>query len=88
MKGVLKNGLIHPQDPVPEDWEEGTEVEIRKHRPTQRMAAKDRADEWMDAVEASAAKGSVEDDRRLMEALAAIRKRNKKLAHRKPNALE
>ena len=30
MKAILKNGVIHPTEPVPADWTEGTELEVRK----------------------------------------------------------
>ena len=58
MRAVLKNGLIHPQEAVPEDWSEGTEVEVRKRKTRRSKPSQDRADEWIDAVEASAAQGN------------------------------
>jgi hypothetical protein len=30
MKAILKNGLIHPKEPVPSDWSDGTELEVQK----------------------------------------------------------
>ena len=88
MKAVLKNGLIHPQEPLPEDWTEGTEVIVRRRKSAPTKRRKDRADQWMDAVEAAAAKGTVEDDRRLMEAIEKIRSQNKQLARKKPGPIE
>jgi len=30
LKAILKNGVIHPKEPVPSDWPEGTELEVQK----------------------------------------------------------
>jgi hypothetical protein len=30
MKAVLKNGVICPKEPLPPDWPDGTELEVRK----------------------------------------------------------
>jgi hypothetical protein len=83
MKAILRKGLIHPQEPLPEDWQEGTEVEVEKRKSPQRKSRKSRADEWMDAVEAAAAQGDPADDARLDAAIREVRRRNKELARKK-----
>ena len=84
MKAVLKNGLIHPQEPVPEDWSEGTEVEVEKlYSPTKG----DALDQWYAELEAGCAQMDPEDDKVLEQAIADIRQQEKDLA-RKKAALE
>jgi hypothetical protein len=86
MKAILKKGLICPQEPVPEDWPEGAALEVRKlDRPRQPLG---RADEWMDAVEAAAAKGDPENDPGLDAAIQEVRRRNKQLARKRRGIAE
>ena len=80
MKAVLKNGLIHPQEPVPEDWSEGTEVEVEKlYSPT----AGDALDEWFAELEAGCSQMDPEDEKRLHDAINEIRAQEKELERRK-----
>ena len=30
MKAVLKNGVIYPREPIPPNWREGTELEVKE----------------------------------------------------------
>ena len=30
IKAVVKNGVVVPRDPLPQDWREGTEVDVEK----------------------------------------------------------
>ena len=66
IKAVVTKGVIVLRDPLPEDWQEGTEVAIEKFA---NDAACDKdmhpTDAWMDEVEAIALLGNREDDKRL-----------------------
>jgi len=80
IKAVINNGLIVPRDPLPEDWQEGTEVEVDK--PPCTPGEGDHLDRWFAEMEAIAAQGDPEDDRRLEEALREIRLRDRELARK------
>src|SRR5207245_1891774 len=83
VKAIVKNGVIVPRDPLPEDWREGTEVEVEK-APAQPNSDHDAptTDAWMAEVEAIASQGDPEDDRRLEAALEEIRRREKEFARK------
>jgi hypothetical protein len=84
IKAIVKNGLVVPRDPLPPDWQEGTEVEVEKS--SNGADAKDAAhptDVWMDEVEAIAALGDPADDLRLEAAIQEVRRREKELARKK-----
>ena len=71
VKAVVRNGLIVPRHPLPQDWTEGTEVEVDK-APSP-LESSDELDRWFAELEALAAQGDPEDDRRLDEAIREIR---------------
>jgi hypothetical protein len=81
VKADVKNGVIVPRDPLPDDWTEGTEVEVDRRSGT--ATAGDALDHWFAELEAIAAEGDPEDDRRLDEAIREIRQREKELARKK-----
>ena len=83
MKAIVKNGLFVPQDPIPSDWKDGTEVEVQKMEGSQPSGTVHPTDAWMDEVEAIAAQGDPEDDKRLDAAIQEIRRREKELARKK-----
>jgi hypothetical protein len=84
IKAVVSKGVFVPRDPLPEDWQEGTEVAVEKFSSD---AAVDkeihRTDVWMDEVEAIALQGDQEDDKRLDVAIQEVRRRQKELARKK-----
>jgi hypothetical protein len=84
IKAVVTKGVIVPRDPLPEDWEEGTEVAVEKFS-SDTAVDKDicPTDVWMDEVEAIARQGDREDDKRLNAAIQEIRRREKKSARKK-----
>jgi hypothetical protein len=86
IKAVVKNGVIVPCDPLPENWQEGTEVEVDKSLCP--PGAGDELDHWFAELQAIAAEGDPEDDRRLEEALREIRPREKELARTEMELLE
>ena len=77
IKAIVKNGVIVPCEPLPEDWQEGTEVEVEKS-PTDTQSGIHPTDAWMDEVEAIAAQGDPADDLRLEAAIQEIRRREHK----------
>jgi hypothetical protein len=84
MKAILKNGLIYPKEPVPKDWPEGAELEVaRKKSRVAKRKKKSRIDQWMDRVEAQAAKIKAGSDDELDKAIQAVRLKNKELARKK-----
>ena len=84
IKAVVTNGVFVPRDPLPEDWQEGTEVAVEKVF-SDTGVDKDihPADAWMDEVEVIARQGDQEDDKRLNAAIQDVRRREKELARRK-----
>jgi len=84
IKAVVTKGVIVPRDPLPEDWQEGTEVAVAK-LPGDAVTEENThpTDVWMDEVEAIALQGNREDDHRLDAALQEIRRREKALARMK-----
>lgn len=84
IKAIVTNGRIMPQVPIPEDWQEGTEVTVEKLL-SGTVAEKDlsRADAWMDEVESIARQGNPADDQRLATAVKEVGRREKELASRK-----
>ncbi len=84
---IVKGGVVVPRDPLPLDWQDGTEVEVERIG-TNGIGKTDvhPTDAWMDEVEAIAAQGDVADDRRLDEAIQNVRRREKELARKKLEA--
>jgi hypothetical protein len=79
-RAVLRKGLIQPLEPLPAEWEEGTELEVERASSNGTHAASESTDQWMDAVEALAARTDADSDAEFAEAIAAIRKEAKDLA--------
>ena len=66
IKAVVTKGVIVPRDPLPEEWQEGTEVAV-EILSADVAVAKDipPADAWMDEVEAITRHGNQDDYARL-----------------------
>jgi capsid protein len=80
MKAVLKNGLIHPQEPLPDDWSEGMEVDVEK---AFKHLEGDALEQWFAELEAIAARGDPEEDVRLEAILRENHQFEKELAQKK-----
>jgi hypothetical protein len=84
IKALVKDGVLVPCDPLPADWQEGTEVEVER---TARNGAVengvDSTDAWMDEVERCAALQDPADDLRLEAALQMMHRREKELARKR-----
>jgi hypothetical protein len=85
IKAVVTNGTIVPRAPLPEDWQEGTEVTVEKCTEGA-MADKDvdRSEAWINEVEAIARQGDPADERRLEAAVGEVRCREKEMAGKRP----
>jgi hypothetical protein len=79
LKAVLKNGVIHPLEPLPQDWTEGVELEIQKATGTLPPEA---VDEWLAEMNALCADSTPEEEARLKAALDELRRASKELARR------
>ena len=81
IKAVVKNGVVVPRIPLPQDWREGTEVNVEKSS-TELIDTNDlqAADVWMDEVERCAAQQDPADDLRLQQAIDEERQLAKEMA--------
>lgn len=77
IKAIIKNGAIVLQDPLPTDWQEGTELVVERSSAETETASEQRLAAWMEELEASAQLGNLEDDLRLEAAIQEIRQRDK-----------
>ena len=56
-KAVLRNGLIHPVEPLPADWKEGEELDVQK---AEEDSLQD-LDQWYEELEAMVAENDPAD---------------------------
>ena len=77
-KAVLKNGVIVPLEPLPAEWSDGQELEVRE--PT--LDAVD-ADAWFARMEALVADMTPEEDTQLQAAVDDVRRHAKEEARRR-----
>ncbi len=83
INAIVRGGLVVPHDPLPQDWQDGTEVEVEKKTADSSEAdGISGADAWMDDVERCAAQQDEADDLRLQQAIDAERRLAKELARR------
>jgi hypothetical protein len=81
IKAIVQGGVLVPRDPLPADWQEGTEVEVEKKAPHGVGATGiHAADAWMDEVERCAAQQDPADDQRLQWAIDEERRLAKESA--------
>ena len=84
IKAIVKNGVVVPRDPLPADWQEGTEVEVEKTATDGRVGNDIHpTDAWMDEVERCEALQDPEDDLRLQHALDEERRAAKDFARQR-----
>jgi hypothetical protein len=75
MKAVLKNGLIYPVEPLPQEWKDGQEVWVEGVIDQ----GSESVQQWAQELNAQCATADPEDDARLQAALQAIRQEAKAL---------
>jgi hypothetical protein len=74
-RGIVKDGVIHPVEPLPSAWVDGTEVTVERSAD----APVAPSDHW-DELEAMVQDNDPEDDERLTRAIIEIRQQDKELA--------
>jgi len=81
IKAVVKGGVVVPRDPLPDDWQDGTEVEVAKTASNGAGATGIHPiDAWMEDVERCAARQDPADDLRLQQAIDEERRLAKESA--------
>src|ERR1700733_11205183 len=81
MKAILKNGAIVPEEPVPKDWDDGTQLRVEKMPPAE-APPNDDLDRWMEAVQAAADDMDAEDEIILEKTIREIRGQARDLARK------
>jgi hypothetical protein len=81
-RAVLRKGAICLVEPVPPDWRDGTELRVEKSSDNGNGATAPSTDQWMDEVEAQAARIPAGEDDKLADAIAEIRQQAKDLARK------
>ena len=81
VRAILKNGVIHPIDPLPADWREGQEleVELSEDEPIDVEAI----EQWGREVDEAAAAISDEDHKTVQQAIDAHEREQKELMARR-----
>ena len=79
IRAIVKNGTIHPVEPMPADWSDGHELVVEEVPPDKRP---EDIDQWYQELEATAAEIDPEDDQRLQDATTEVRRQAKKMARR------
>jgi hypothetical protein len=82
LRAVLKKGVIHLVEPLPPEWREGTELRVEKYSAITNGSARQSTDQWMDEVEALAAKTPAGEDDKLVAAVRQVRHEAKELARK------
>ncbi len=82
IRAVVKNGLLQPLEPLPEEWKEGRTLEIEgRLQPAEDMAEFERRWQEMESIIAQTP-DDPEDDRRIEEAIAEHRRLSKQYVRR------
>jgi hypothetical protein len=79
-RAVLRNGVICSVEPLPVDWQDGTELQVERSSAGAQSSTASSTDQWMDEVEALAAKIPAGQDDKLVSAIAQLRQQAKDLA--------
>ncbi|HZZ80944.1 MAG TPA: hypothetical protein VFE62_20750 [Gemmataceae bacterium] len=82
MKAVIKNGAICPQEPVPAEWIEGTELEVARADAHSTNGNVDKLDQWLEELQKACAELDSDDDRTLRAAVLEATMQEKELARR------
>ncbi len=75
LRAVLKNGVIVPIDPLPQEWADGRELWVEEH--PQAKNSNQPLDEWIREVEESAAQVDQRDWEEMQAVLDAMQKEAK-----------
>jgi hypothetical protein len=82
IRGVVKNGVIHPLEPLPADWEDGREVLVDDVVEESSNGSAD-VDHWTEEMNALTAELNVPEEwHAIEEVLAEADRQNKALVRR------
>ena len=76
IKAILKDGVVHPLDPLPQNWSDGQELIIEAIPPP---GSSEAISDWMAQVEQAMARIPQSDHERLLSAVTEHRKEQKEL---------
>jgi len=74
-RAVVKNGVIVPIDPLPQEWADGRELWVDD--PNEQQESKQALDEWIHEVEGSASKVDQNDWEEMQTVLDSMHKEAK-----------
>lgn len=78
IKAVVRNGVVVPCDPLPADWQDGAEVEVKKAASN----GADDLDRWMADVQGLANDMDPEDEAILEKSIRDVRQQARDLARK------
>jgi hypothetical protein len=81
-RAILKKGRVYLIEPLPPEWSAGMELRVEKSLLKANGRAGRSSDEWMDEVEALAAKIPAGQDDSLAAAIKQVRQEAKELARK------
>ncbi|HSU68345.1 MAG TPA: hypothetical protein VLJ39_15810 [Tepidisphaeraceae bacterium] len=79
IRAILRNGVIHPTEPLPPGWVEGQELVIENPDP---IADNGEIEEWVRECEAAATQLPADDNERFLSALEEIEHESKEQVRR------
>jgi len=79
IKAILRNGVIQPIEPLPQNWADGQELVVED---PQMDAAPLEIEKWSRELEAAAAKVPAEEHDRFRRAMADIERESKEAVRR------
>ena len=83
VKAVVKSGAIVSRDPLPLDWQEGTELEVERISPPSNGDADLALDQWYAELDAGCSRMDSDDDRIMKNAVEEIRVQEKELSRKR-----
>jgi len=75
MRAIVQDGVIVPLQPLPEDWAEGTEVNVERWSIAPSNGGMHKHKDAWDELETFVQDNDPEDERRLEEAIAELRRK-------------
>jgi hypothetical protein len=76
-RAILKNGVIHPLEPLPPEWRDGQEVRIELAEDEQRHLTPEEFERSWRELEELCAEADPEEDERMMQTMAESKRQAK-----------
>jgi hypothetical protein len=83
-RAILRDGVIYPIEPLPPEWADGRELWVEEAKPE----TPEGIDKWAEEMNALGAEIDPEDEKRLHDAIAEVRRQSKSAAPRKAGMAE